>query len=67
MFRDLPIFLYIYMFFLIIFSLLFFFLLIFFFSLSLPCSAFYLSILSESLASKDENRGNCLFFLDLGW
>ena len=46
-FRDFPIFSYICIFFLLIFFLLFFFLLIFLFSLSLPCSFFYLIILLE--------------------
>ena len=46
-FRDFPTFSRICIFFLLTLSLLLFFLLIFLFSLPLPCSAFYLSILSE--------------------
>ena len=46
-FRDFPSFSRICIFFLLTLSLLIFFLLIFLFSLPLPCSAFYLSILSE--------------------
>ena len=46
-FRDLPTFSRICIFFLLTLSLLLFFLLMFLFSLPLPCSAFHLSILSE--------------------